>query len=270
MLILRLLRYASREQGGFTLIELVVAMLISGVIVVVLLTVLTFTTRQTSLLTEKVQATRTGRQTMTKVIDELHSACISSGISEYYPVREGSNPTKLIFDNAYSKQASIPSASENASEGVYQHEIVFNEKEGTLVDNAFASTSVSAWPVVSFASTSTKHLLGENLSQTPEKNEKTGKTEPGPVFKYYKYAQTATSTSSTTKGLETLVPIEYETTKGLEKEQAAEVAAVLVSFTASPSSHNKEFNRTFSLSSQVTFAFTSPSSETPISDSPCE
>ncbi len=267
MLILRLLRSAAREDSGFTLIELVVAMLISGVIVVVILTVLIFTTRQTSLLTEKVQATRTGRQTMDKLLDELHSACIASGTSEYYPIREGSTPTKLIFYNAYSKQAAIPSASESTSEGVYQHEIVFNEKADKLEDNSLASTSVSAWPVVSFTgSTAKPHLLGENLTQTEEENPVTKKTEPVPVFRYYKYAQTASSKT----GLETLEPIKYETSAGLNKEQASEVASVLVSFTALPSSHITKLNRGISLSSQATFAFTSPSSETPISDSPCE
>jgi prepilin-type N-terminal cleavage/methylation domain-containing protein len=259
MLTIRLLRAAARDESGFTLIELVVAMLISGVIVVVLLTVLTFTTSQTSLLTEKVQSTRTGRQTMTKVLDEMHSACLASGYTGYYPVRAESTPTKLIFYNAYSKQAAIPSASENAAEGVYKHELVFNEATGTLVDKSYPSTSVSAWPEVSFG-TSTSHTLGENLS----------KTAGTPIFKYFKYAKAANSTSSSTAGLETFEEAEFGAGEKLEKQQASEVASVLVSFTARPSSHNQKLNRSISLSSQVTFAFTSPSAESTISDSPCE
>lgn len=261
MLTLRSLHSATREESGFTLIELVVAMLISGVIVVVLLTVLTFTTRQTSLVTEKVQATRTGRQTMTKVLDELHSACLGSGYAEYFPVREGSTASKLIFYNAYSKQPAVPSASESPSEGVYKHEIEFNAAKDQLIDKVYPSTSVSAWPVVSF-STATTHYLGENLTQTVEE----GKGVP--VFQYYKYAAAASSSSSTTKGLQTLEPITSGT--GFTKGEAAEVAAVVVTFTALPSSHNKEFNRGISFSSQMSFAYTSPSSESTISDQPCE
>jgi prepilin-type N-terminal cleavage/methylation domain-containing protein len=260
MLTIRLLRAATRDESGFTLIELVVAMLISGVIVVVLLTVLTFTTSQTSLLTEKVQSTRTGRQTMTKVLDELHSACLASGYTGYYPVRAESTPTKLIFYNAYSKQAAIPSAEENPAEGVYKHELVFNEASGTLVDNSYPSISVSAWPKPTFSSTKTKRILGENLS----------KTAGTPIFKYFKYAKAASSTSSATAGLETFEPAEFSTGEELSEAQAAEVASVLVSFTARPSSHNQKLNRSISLSSQMTFAFTSPSAESTISDSPCE
>jgi prepilin-type N-terminal cleavage/methylation domain-containing protein len=261
MLIPRFLRGVARDESGFTLIELVVAMLISGVIVVVLLTILSFTTRQTSLLTEKVQSTRTGRQTMTKVLDELHSACLASGYTGYYPVRAESTPTKLIFYNAYSKQAAIPSASENAAEGVYKHELVFNEAKGTLVDNSSPSTSVSAWPEPAFSKSATSHItLGENLS----------KTAGTPVFKYFKYAKAASSTSSSTAGLGTFEAEPFSSGEVLSASQAAEVASVLVSFTASPSSHNQELNRSISLSSQVTFAFTSPSAESTISDSPCE
>ena len=264
MLMLRLLRSAPRDQSGFTLIELVVAMLISGVIVVVLLTVLTFTTKQTSLLTEKVQSNRTGRQTMTKLLDELHSACIASGSTGYYPVREGSTPTKLIFYNAYSKQPAISSASESPSEGVYKHEIEFNESKGTLLDKFYGSTSVSAWPKPVFPETTTSQLLlGENLSKTPG-------TPATPIFQYLKYSAAGASTSSETTGLQTLEPIKYEKEEKLSEKQAPEVAAVLVSFTASPTGHNLQFNRGISLSSQVTFAFTSPNAESTISAVPCE
>jgi prepilin-type N-terminal cleavage/methylation domain-containing protein len=265
MLTLRFLRSVARDDGGFSLIELVVAMLISGVIIVVLLTVLTFTTRQTSLVTEKVQATRTGRQTMTKVLDELHSACLGSGYAGYFPVQEKSTASKLIFYNAYSKLPAVPSASENAAEGVYKHEIEFNEAKGQLIDKTSPSTSVSEWPKVSFG-TATTHDLGENLAKTFETNEKGEKGAEVPIFQYYKYAPTG-STSSATKGLQTL-----ELIKGTElnSTEASEVAAVTVTFTALPSSHNKEFNRGISLSSQMTFAYTSPSSESTISDQPCE
>jgi|HubBroStandDraft_2_1064218.scaffolds.fasta_scaffold15791_2 prepilin-type N-terminal cleavage/methylation domain-containing protein len=271
MLIPRLLRAMARDDSGFTLIELVVAMLISGVIVVVLLTVLTFTTRQTSLLTEKVQATRTGRQTLTKVLDELHSACLASGYTGYYPVRAESTPSTLIFYNAYSKQDAIPSASESAAEGVYEHELVFNEATGKLVDNSYPSTSVSAWPVPTFSKTPTSRLLGENLSSTVEVVEGPPKKETVvPTFQYFKYAKAASSTSSSTAGLETLEPMKLSAGEKLSEAQASEVTSVLVSFTASPSSHNHKLGRGISLSSQVTFAFTSPSAESTISDSPCE
>lgn len=260
MLTLRFLRSATRDESGFTLIELVVAMLISGVIVVVLLTVLKFTTEQTSLLTEKVQSNRTGRQTMTKVLDELHSACIASGSTGYYPIREGSTPTRLIFYNAYSKQAAISSASESSSEGVYKHEIEFNASKGKLIDTSIPSTSVSGWPEPTWsATTKTTLLLGENLS----------KTSTSPIFQYLKYSEKG-SASSETKGLETLEPIAYETKEELTKAQAQEVAAVLVSFTASPTGGIQKLNRAISLSSQVTFAFTSPNAESTISAIPCE
>jgi prepilin-type N-terminal cleavage/methylation domain-containing protein len=263
MLTLRFLRSAARDDSGFTLIELSIAMLISGVIIVVLLTVLTFTTRQTSLVTEKVQATRTGRQTMTKLLDELHSACLGSGYTGYFPVQKESTASNLIFYNAYSKQPAVSSASESAAEGVYKHEIEFNESKSQLLDKIYPSTSVSAWPTVSFG-TSTTHYLGENVSRTVEGGEKIQ------VFQYYKYAPAASSSSSTTKGLQTLEAMPLKEGEVLTEKEASEVAAVVITFTALPSSHNKELNRGISMSSQMTFAYTSPSSESTISDQPCE
>jgi prepilin-type N-terminal cleavage/methylation domain-containing protein len=271
MLILRFLRSAARAESGFTLIELVVAMLISGVIVVVLLTVLTFTTTQTSLLTEKVQSNRTGRETMTKVLDELHSACIASGSTGYYPVREGSTPSKLIFYNAYSKQPAISSASESPSEGVYKHEITFTESSGKLVDSPVPSSSVSAWPALTFGSAKPAVLLGENLSKTPAPpSESEPAPPPLPIFEYLEYSEAGASTSSETAGLDTLEQIPWESKEVLTEKQAQKVAAVLVRFTASPAGHNQKLNRSISLSSQVTFAFTSPNAENTISAVPCE
>jgi prepilin-type N-terminal cleavage/methylation domain-containing protein len=274
MLSSQLPRVAAGDDSGFTLIELIVAMLISGVIVVVLLAFLSTTTTQTTTLSEKVQSTRLGRQTMTKVLDELHSACIASGSTGYYPVREKSTATTLYFDNAYSKQAAIPSASESASEGVYEHRLTFEEgtkKIGPLVDYSYPSTSLSAWPVptINKAAPST-HRLGENLAETTQTVEKVEKIVP--FFQYYKYATAASSTTSSTAGVGTLA-LMTPPTSGFSAAEAQEVAAVDISFTAFPafpSTLTKEPNRAVPVSSQVTFAFTAPSAEGKIEDSPCE
>jgi len=249
-------RLPAGGEQGFTLLELLVAMLVSVVIVTVVVTILLFTTNQTSLITEKVAATRAGRTTMTKIIDELHSACIASGSTGYYPVRAGSSAATLIFYNAYAKQAA-----ESSSEGVYEHRITLNETTHKLIDTSYPSSSVSAWPVVTFSTTPTSRTLGENISPT------TGT----PLFEYYEYAKTASSTSSSSAAVGTLNPISITGNATLTAAQAADVAAVAVSFTASPTNKlNQQLNRSVNLSSQTTFAFTAPSSESTIEDSPCE
>jgi Tfp pilus assembly protein PilW len=246
----------ARSERGFTLIETLVAMVTGLIVTGALFAILEVSLHQNARITDKVQADQVSRSTMNKVVDALHSACLAPGFA---PVQAGSTANKLIFDNAYSAKATIPNASEgtaeSVAEGVYKHEFEFIPASNRLEDTAIPSTSTTSWPVIVFSGTPKKTVLGEHISQT-------GAT---PVFQYLKY-----STKSSSESANTAVSTLESVAAPITSITAPEVASVIVSFTASPSDANTKLNRSAELSSQVTFAFSAPGAETPISDAPCE
>ena len=234
-------------ERGFTLVELVVALAAGMVVLLALFSVLDVSLRHSTAVQDRVQANQIGRIAMTKMVDEMHSACLAPSFT---PVQPESTPTELRFISAVGKDAVLQSASE--------HRIVFTE--GKLIDKAFPSNGGS-WPKFAFASTATPSggtLLASNISAT------TGT----PVFSYYKYA--TASDSSGALPLNTIEENESLAAKEkLTATTAAETAAVRVSFHAETNDRNT-LNRGVDLSSQVTFSFSVPNSETPIHDAPCQ
>jgi type II secretory pathway pseudopilin PulG len=248
----------NRQRGyaadaGFTLIEQLVAMIAGIVVIGALYTILEVSLVQSTKVANETYASQLGRTVMTKVVDELHNACISS---EFTPVQSNektgetnkSSVTKLIFINTNSKEA-VPAVSE-----IYKHELVWSAETGstttgTLTDNIRKGTGGS-WPSVSAWSTATKELIGTRISLVKSK-----------IFTYYKYG----SSSTEEKGA-----LEEIKSEELTEKTAAEVAGVEVNFSAAGSSANSSLERSINLSDLVTFAFSAPSQETPIKDGPCQ
>jgi Tfp pilus assembly protein PilW len=247
----------ARSQLGFSLVEVLVAILMGVIVIGATMAILTVALHQNVLLNDRVQSNQASRTTMTKVVNALHSACLAPGFT---PVQEKSTGSKLIFVNAYSSIAAIPSASESVSEGAYRHELEYvSGSNGKLVDKAYPSTSVASWPEITFSGTASKTtVLGEHVSQV-------GTT---PVFQYYKYAEksTAASENAAIGTLELVTP----PAEGLKPTAAKEVASVLVSFNTKPKDNDTRSSRSVSLSNQVTFALSAPAAETPVLAAPCE
>lgn len=239
------------DERGFTLIELVVALATGMVVLLALFGILDTTLRHSTALQDRVQANQIGRIAMTKMVDEMHSACLSPSFT---PVQPESSPTELRFISAVGNEAVLANA--------YEHRIVFTEKgkEGTLIDYAYKSNGGS-WPKFTFASTATPSggtLLANNIS----------KTTGVPMFSYYKYAEA--SEDPETLPLNTIDEKESLAEKEkLNTKTAAETAAVKVGFHAETNDRNT-LNRGVDLSSQLTFSFSVPNSETPIHDAPCQ
>lgn len=258
-----------RQQHGFTLIETLVAMVAGVVVTGAMLEILVVSLHQTSRLTDSVQATQLGRTAMTHIVDELHSACIAR---EFTPVQTSSNGSELIFINAYSKEAMIPNA--------YEHQIVWNATAGTLTDFIYESKveTGSEWPNFKFPAvdySTTTHeaknanpakgvLLASHVSETEAAGKKV------PIFRYYEY-ETKADTAKELEGtsLTTLSQIKA-TNETLGTTEAAKASAVLVSFATAPTDGETALWRSAELSDQVTFSFSTPSSETTIKDGPCE
>jgi prepilin-type N-terminal cleavage/methylation domain-containing protein len=246
-----------RSEHGFTLIELLVAMISSTVVAGALFAVLSFSTNETSTLADKVSSDQLGRIAMTRMINELHSACISPAS---VPIQEKSTESKLIFVNAYSNEAEIKSAEKH----------VIEYKNNTLVEKNYASTG-GTWPSFAFTDYEKNEptrtvTIAKNVSQNGPEGEKV------PIFQYFSYNEE--TTESETAGVSTLNPTRLagakEPGEGLSSKEAASAAAVQISFNAASSDGLTTKNRSFNLSNEVTFAFSVPNAETPIHDAPCE
>jgi type II secretory pathway pseudopilin PulG len=241
------------DERGFTLIETLVAILTGVIVTGALFAILEVSLRQTSRITDVVQADQLGRGSMTQIIGELRSACISP---EFTPIQEKSTESTLWFQDAYSSKPVIEKGE------TYEHELVWSESGKTLTDNIYAASG-GEWPKFTFPSkpTSSK-LIGENIVQAEN-----SKGKKVPIFRYYKYA--SSSSGGTESGQSTLeeVPLEGGKTLGAT---AKEISSVDVTFSQESSNKYTALGRNGEFNSQVTFAFTAPYAETPIVDGPCQ
>jgi prepilin-type N-terminal cleavage/methylation domain-containing protein len=247
-------RHLAHQERGFTLIEVLVAMLTSVVVTGALFAILQISLNQTSRITDRVQATQLGRTAMTKMVDELHSACLARAFA---PVQEESSAKELRFATGFSEKAVIEykEASEHriAWTGTYP-------KSGNLIDKTYNATSASTWPKFEFEEKPASEILLATRVYAP--------SETVPVFRYYKYSAT-TSAGTETAPAGTLTSVEPPE-KGFTAKEANGIAAVQVSFSQAPSNNNLKLGRPVEFASLATFAFASPNSEATITDGPCQ
>jgi type II secretory pathway pseudopilin PulG len=247
------LRNRLAGDSGFTLIELLVGIATALVVVGALMGLLVVSQHQTSILRDVVQATQYGRTAMTRVVDELHSACIAK---EFAPVQKESTASKLVLVNAYSKEAEI-----KAGERTREDIITFNKAAGALIDETIPSSG-GEYPRFTFAGAPTKTTIGTNITETG------AGVKASPIFTYYEYskeieAEGATGESSTLKKIES-VPA-----KGFSENEARAIAAVGITFTAAPASGQETVGRSVNVNTLVTLAFSAPNTEAVVKDGPC-
>ena len=248
------------DERGFSLPEMLVALVMGVIVIGALFAILAVSLHQTAAISDNVQSNRQGRTVMTKIVNELHSACLAP---DFTPVQTGSTATELRFVNAYSKEAVIPNAATSASEGAYEHRIKFEETsggQGKLVDSYYPSLSSSSWPNFTFSTTASKTIvLGSAISQT----------SGAALFQYYKYGlESQRGTNSAVSTLQELTA----------PPEAGKVAAVGINFTAAPEdtrfqaplASSRVAKEKIAFSNLVTFAFSAPNAETPVEAAPCE
>jgi prepilin-type N-terminal cleavage/methylation domain-containing protein len=235
-----------RSEHGFTLMETLVAM-VAGLLVAFAATMLMrVSLEQTERATDYVQASQLGRTAMNRIVDELNSACLSAGAT---PVEKGSTPTKLVFYDAFSKEAEIPNGQ------VQFHEIEWNPTTDVLYDNKAIKNGETTEEFTHTATAS--YLVAKHIVKSGEE----------PIFRYYEYNTEAKGSSEASVAPFTeITPPE----KGFTALQAAKVAAVRISFRALPNNGKESAGRNVDLRSQVTFAFSAPIAEPTITDGPCQ
>jgi Tfp pilus assembly protein PilV len=246
------------DEHGFSLIELLVAMIGATVVVAAALVIYVVALHQSTRITDRVQADQSGRRAMTQIVEELHSSCIQK---ELAPVQAKSTPSQLWFRDATSSEAQISSSKAKAE--AFEDRIIW--KNEALTDERLPSESGTLPKEFVFASTpSSKVLLATNVAETAEG----GKSIP--IFQYYKYAKKAESGGAET-GVNALTPISLSSGEELGETRAKEVSAVTISFTAATRETNAyQSKQTVPFTNEVILAFGLPASESTIEQKPCQ
>jgi Tfp pilus assembly protein PilW len=199
------------DQQGFTLVEMMVAMLTGVIVIFATFAILEVALSQSSRIADRVSADRRSRIAMEQIILILHSSCVAP---ETTPVEPKSEGNKLLI---ISQTGAAPTFAT-----VFLHELAFTETagKGTLTDTTYPNTGAKPAPNWEFSTTAASRqtlLTGVTRSETATK-------QTIPIFQYFKYEGSKLSET----------PLVGELTEAT----ANEVAAISVSFTAAPESGN--------------------------------
>jgi prepilin-type N-terminal cleavage/methylation domain-containing protein len=246
-------RRALSSEAGFTLVELMVAMVAGVVVLLALGTIMDVTLRETTRSFTLVDATERSRPVFEQIENELHSSCFAD---EQTPIQSGSSPNALIFMTS-TGNAAIPTA--------IWHEIDFNPAPtATLTDTTYTTnySVVGGEPTWTRGTLVGTKVLLNNVAAD-------GST---PVFQYFAY-QLAPGTDAAGNQYEILPdgtsPIPGTSTTvfnplapgaSLTTAQAATAAEVMINLTVGPAGgfneNTKLANTGQSVSDIIAFRFT--------------
>jgi Tfp pilus assembly protein PilW len=250
-----------RSDSGTTLMELLVAMVVSIVVLGGLLATLEFTLTQESSIADRVASDRVGRLAMSKIVQELQSSCTGFGATAIQaPSTTPTSPLKpLGTANLWFLSAFGTASRESAVlSSVTEHDINWTEtgtsstgqKLGTLTDYAFTSEGGESpnwvFPALKTGPPAKETKLATNV------------IPPGGVsmFRYYKYEATGV----------------FKEVSGAEAETAAakaQIAKVEISFTQAAENGDTKEGQTTSISDSVVLRFNSSVSGSESGTSPC-
>lgn len=190
------------DEHGYTIVELLVGMMVSLVVLGAILMMVQVATGNQDRVSERVYANQRGRPAMQRIVDHLHSACVSPGLA---PVRAGSTETLMIL---YSKSGDAVSP--------IPDQYTYSFSAGTLSESVAigAGTQPSDW---TFGTPSGPVQLLDGVGTAKLGTPATSV----PLFRYYAYegGQVAAAPLSTP----------------LSEESAARTVQVKVAFTVGPS-----------------------------------
>lgn len=165
----RAIRAELRSERGITLVELTTTILISTIGVLALFTVINVATRASTRVTDRIEATRTGRPVMQTIIDDLHSACIAPQLA---PIQSGSTGSSMTF---------LTQTGSAVSPTAEKHTITWSGAGGSLTERVYLATGGSA-PSWTFASTpSSTRILATGVDEATINGAQVR------IFQYYAY-----------------------------------------------------------------------------------
>lgn len=199
------------SERGFTLVELLVAMAISIVVLIGILSLVDVTTRGSARVASRVEVNQRARVTLQRLVDELHSTCVSPNVLPVVAASNGytSNDSNLIFLQQTGSEVS-PTPNEH----------VVSLEGDTLKERVYPANAGGTAPNWTFAATP---------SSTTELATDVGPASVGsgsstvPPFQYFAYQGAQLSTT----------PLPTP----LSASDAARTVAVTISFSVSPRSN---------------------------------
>ncbi len=226
-----------RDETGTTLVELMVA-LMAGLVIFMALTTMVITTMHGSArVAARVEATQRGRIAMVRLMEQLHSACITPEIA---PIRAGSTGNSLKFVHQTGSAVSpTPILS------------VVSYANGTLTQSDYAATGGTS-PSWTFSGTpsSTRTLLTKVAPIPPSTS----------IFSYYRYSSGAVSETPLTPP-----------PSGLTSEEAALTVEVRAALSANPlSTPVKDTGAEANIRNSATLRLTPPSFNEGSPSKPCQ
>jgi len=247
-------RASLSDERGFTLIELLVAMIAGLVLTGALLAILEISLRQTTRLSDRVQADRGGRTAMSNIVDELHSSCTGFGstaiqIPSTTPVSPLAplGAANLWFLSAYAN----PTSSSPAVEEIVQHDINWSvtgtsntgQQLGTLRDYSFTGKGESPyWTFKPLAtSNASSRILATNVVPL------TAST----VFHYWRY-----ETNSASANYGKLVEVGASELASVAENK--KIAKVTISYSQAPEKGDTREGHTTTFTGSVVLRLTPP------------
>jgi hypothetical protein len=222
------------DESGTTMIELLVGMAMGMVVLVGLTMTIIVVLHGTARVDARVEATDNARLIVSRITEELHSACISPQIA---PIRSGSTGTELIFWHAAAGEASAVQPIPVKSKIAYSN--------GTLTQIDYARTGGES-PNWEFATIGTERKLLTNVAPVSPSTS---------VFTYEKYEG----------------GVLKKATAPLNETEAAETIIVNLALTASPkSSPVADKGSSATVKDSATLRLTPPSFEATASALPCQ
>ena len=187
-----------RSEGGYSLVELLVAMTTGMIVLGGIMGVIQITTQHQRVVADRVVANQRARPAMTNIMNDLHSACVAPKVT---PVQTGSTGSELRLVSRTGSSVSItPEKHIVTLTGTTLRESIYPVTGGTAPTWTFASTP-----------SSTRTLLNGVTA---------GSGGVPPMFQYFGYSSGVISTTPFTTPL--------------SAANAAATVQVTVNFSVSP------------------------------------
>jgi prepilin-type N-terminal cleavage/methylation domain-containing protein len=222
-----------RDENGMTLVELLVAMSAGAVVMLGVTMAMIVTMRETNRVASHVESNQKARITMTKIMNQLHSACVAPQIA---PVQAESTGTLLSFlHQSGSAVAPVPVLSKISLSGTTLSQSDYPVSGGAAPNWTFSET----------ASSTTQLMTGVSAISASV-----------PIFRYFAYSNGQVS--------ETPLITPLETT-------AASAVQVDVTFKTTPATTvNGDTNAQTEIQNAALLRLTPPAYNSTSSNQPCQ
>jgi prepilin-type N-terminal cleavage/methylation domain-containing protein len=225
-----------RDERGFTLVEVLVALAVGAIVSTATLAIVIVSVHFSSNYTDRIDSDQQGRLAMQQITQALNSSCVSPTVA---PILAGSTGSSIMFYSAHGDAPGLtPSQLTVALSGTAPAPLVMTTQ--ALQGTAPNWTTLNSPTTVTLASYA-------------------GQTGSVPLFQYYAYGSNGViSTTPDVVG-----------SGGLTAAQALAAAQVTITYQVLPSDKWASNNRGADFSDSVVFRLTPSSSASTATNEPC-